>query len=186
MNFPWIVICHRQSVVIETQMTAVERVLEYCSLDQEPPSQVPCNLRPPLNWPSQGQIVFDNVSMRHSIEADTPLALRHISMTIRAGEKVGIVGRTGAGKSSFIQTLFRMGTLVHGQITIDDIDIASVGLDDIRSRISIIPQDPVLFTGTMRDNLDQFNDYSDDEMWHALEQVIFEYIYGWNDKSELL
>jgi ABC-type multidrug transport system fused ATPase/permease subunit len=162
-------------VVIETEMTAVERVLDYCALDQEPPARVPHNLQPPTNWPAHGQIVFDNVSMRHSTETDSPIGLRHISMTIRAGEKVGIVGRTGAGKSSLIQTLFRMGTLVHGQIKIDGIDIASIGLDDVRSRISIIPQDPVLFTGTMRDNLDQFNDYSDDEIWHALEQVIFEH-----------
>ena len=161
-------------MVIETQMTAVERVLDYCSLNQEPPAQVPYNLQPPGNWPTHGHIVFDNVSMRHSLETNAPLSLRHISMTIRAGEKVGIVGRTGAGKSSLIQTLFRMGTLVHGQIKIDNIDVASIGLDDVRSRISIIPQEPVLFAGTMRDNLDPFNDYSDDDIWHALEQVIFE------------
>ncbi|CAF0960595.1 unnamed protein product [Rotaria sordida] len=139
--------------------------------DQEPPAQVPHDLRPPSNWPSHGQIVFDNVSMRHSTQTYLPLDLRHISMTIQGGEKVGIVGRTGAGKSSLIQTLFRMGTLVDGQIKIDNIDIASVGLDDVRRRISIIPQDPVLFTGTIRSNLDPFMDYSDEEIWHALEQV---------------
>lgn len=152
-------------------MTSVERVLDYCSLDQEAPAEVPQDHRPPPNWPSHGQIVFDNVSMRHSTETYLPLALHHISMTIRAGEKVGIVGRTGAGKSSFIQTLFRMGTIVNGQITIDNIDIASVGLNDIRRRISIIPQDPVLFSGTIRSNLDPFMDYSDEDIWHALEQV---------------
>ncbi|CAF4608410.1 unnamed protein product [Rotaria sp. Silwood1] len=161
----------RQSVVIETQMTSVERVLDYCSLDQEPPAQVPHDCRPPASWPSHGEIVFDNVSMRHSTEIYLPLDLRHISMTIRASEKVGIVGRTGAGKSSLIQTLFRMGTLVDGKIKIDNIDITSVGLDDVRRCISIIPQDPVLFTGTMRSNLDPFGDYSDEEIWHALEQV---------------
>ena len=160
-------------MVIETQMTSVERILDYCSLDQEPPARVAQNLRPPTDWPSHGQIIFDHVSMSHSAKIDSPLSLRHISMTITAGEKVGIVGRTGAGKSSLIHTLFRMGTLIHGQIKIDDIDIASVGLDDARSRISIIPQDPVLFTGTIRENLDPFNDYSDDDIWHALEQVIF-------------
>ncbi len=160
-------------MVIETQMTSVERILDYCSLDQEDPAQVPQYLQPPTSWPSHGQIVFDNVSMRHSPKTNSPPSLRNISMTIKAGEKVGIVGRTGAGKSSLIQTLFRMGTLIHGQIRIDHIDIATVGLDDVRRRISIIPQDPVLFTGTMRSNLDQFNDYSDEEIWHALEQVIF-------------
>ncbi len=152
-------------------MTSVERVLEYCTLDQEPPAQLPPKYRPPTNWPSQGRIVFNNVCMSHSKDPNAPLALNHISLTIEAGEKIGIVGRTGAGKSSFIQTLFRMGTLVDGDITIDNIDISTVGLDDIRRRISIIPQDPVLFTGTMRSNLDQFGDYSDVEIWYALEQV---------------
>ncbi|CAF4233307.1 unnamed protein product, partial [Rotaria sordida] len=152
-------------------MTSIERILDYCSLDQEPPAQVPPNRRPPSNWPSHGRIVFGNVSMSHSSDNQSSLALRHISMTIEAGEKVGIVGRTGAGKSSLIQTLFRMGTLVSGQIKIDNIDIASIGLDDVRRRISIIPQDPILFTGTLRSNLDQFNEYSDGEIWHALEQV---------------
>ncbi|CAF4506259.1 unnamed protein product [Rotaria sp. Silwood2] len=129
----------RQSVVIETEMTSVERVLDYCSLDQESPAQVPLDLRPPPSWPSHGEIVFNNVSMRHSTPTYLPLDLRYISMTIRASEKVGIVGRTGAGKSSLIQTLFRIGTLVDGQIKIDNIDIASVGLDDVRCRISIVP-----------------------------------------------
>lgn len=152
-------------------MTSVERVLDYCSLDQEPPAQVPHDLRPPPSWPSDGQIIFDNVSMRHSTQSHLPLDLHHISMTIRGGEKVGIVGRTGAGKSSLIQTLFRMSTLIHGQIKIDSIDIATVGLDDVRRRISIIPQDPVLFTDTMRNNIDPFMNYSDEEIWYALEQV---------------
>ena len=161
----------RLSVDIETRMTSVERVLDYCSLDQEPPAQVPPSLRPPFSWPSHGEIVFDSVSMSHASDNQSSFALHRISMRIEAGEKVGIVGRTGAGKSSLIQTLFRMGTLVHGKIKIDNIDIASVGLDDVRYRISIIPQDPILFSGTMRSNLDQFDDYSDDELWCALEQV---------------
>ncbi len=156
---------------VESQMTAVERVLEYCSMDQEPSAQVSPDRRPPSTWPSHGRIIFDDVSMCYSNDEHSPLALRHISMTIEGAEKVGIVGRTGAGKSSLIQTLFRMGTLVDGQIKIDQIDIASVGLDDVRSRISIIPQDPVLFTGTMRSNLDPFDQYSDAEIWLALEQV---------------
>ena len=110
--------------------------------------------------------------MSHSTDPHAPLALSHLSLTIEPAEKIGIVGRTGAGKSSFIQTLFRMGTLRPGsRIIIDGIDISTVGLDDVRRRISIIPQDPVLFTGTMRSNLDQFADYSDAEIWQALEQV---------------
>jgi len=157
-------------------MTSVERILEYCSLDQEPPSQLPSKYQPPIHWPSKGRIVFDNVSMSHSNDSYSLLALHHISLIIESGEKIGIVGRTGAGKSSFIQTLFRMGTLVDGHIIIDNIDIATVGLDDVRRRISIIPQDPVLFTGTMRSNLDQFGHYSDAEIWNALEQVCCHYL----------
>jgi ATP-binding cassette, subfamily C (CFTR/MRP), member 4 len=109
--------------------------------------------------------------MSHSNDVHAPLALSHVSLVIEPAEKIGIVGRTGAGKSSFIQTLFRMGTLVGGRIEIDHVDIDTIGLDDVRRRISIIPQDPVLFTGTMRSNLDQFGDYSDAEIWLALEQV---------------
>ena len=161
----------RQSVELETQMTSVERILEYTELDQEPPAQLSSQYRPPIHWPHQGAIVFDRVSMCHSQHPDALLALRDLTLTIRPTEKIGIVGRTGAGKSSFIQTLFRMGTLVHGHIIIDGIDIATLGLDDLRRRISIIPQDPVLFTGTVRSNLDQFGEYSDAEIWHALEQV---------------
>ncbi|CAF2809808.1 unnamed protein product [Rotaria sp. Silwood2] len=153
-------------------MTSVERVLEYCSLDQEPSIQRrPAKYRPPTNWPSQGRIVFENVSMSHSKESYTQLALHHISLVIKPSEKIGIVGRTGAGKSSFIQTLFRMGTLVDGRIIIDNIDIATIGLDDVRRRISVIPQDSVLFTGTMRSNLDPFGLYSDAEIWNVLEQI---------------
>jgi ATP-binding cassette subfamily C (CFTR/MRP) protein 4 len=154
-------------------MTSVERIVEYCSLEQEPPAQLPSPYQPPINWPTQGRIVFDNVSMSHSNQPHSPLALRNISLLIQSGEKIGIVGRTGAGKSSFIQSLFRMGTLVHGHIIIDDIDIANIGLDDVRHRISIIPQDPILFTGTMRSNLDPFGRYSDTEIWNALEQVSY-------------
>lgn len=176
-----ITLSFRLSVELETRMTSVERVLEYCTLPQEPPAQVPPNHRPPPTWPSHGRIIFDNVSMSHSSENHSSLALHHISMTIQAGEKIGIVGRTGAGKSSLIQTLFRMGTLVTGQIQIDDIDISTIGLDDLRRRISIIPQDPILFTGTMRTNLDPFNNYSDSEIWRALEQVFSIYkLYSYN------
>ncbi|CAF3798555.1 unnamed protein product [Rotaria sp. Silwood1] len=166
--FQWTI---RQSVEVETQMTSVERILEYCSLDQESSNQLSFKYRPPINWPSQGRIIFENVSMSHSKELHSPLALHNISLIIEPGEKIGIVGRTGAGKSSFIQTLFRMGTLVNGHIIIDNIDITTIGLDDIRRHISIIPQDPILFTGTMRNNLDPFGLYSDVEIWNALEQV---------------
>ena len=151
----------RQSVEVEMQMTSVERLLDYCKLDQEtpPPNFIP--RRSPAHWPLHGRIVFDDVCMSHSEDPQGPLALNHISLIIEAKEKIGIVGRTGAGKSSFIQTLFRMGNIVHGRIEIDQIDLSTIRLEDVRRRISIIPQDPILFTGTMRSNLDPFGEYSD-------------------------
>ena len=109
--------------------------------------------------------------MSYSSEPHAPLALTHISFVIEPAHKIGIVGRTGAGKTSLIHTLFRMCTLVHGRIVIDGVDIASLALDDLRRRLSIIPQDPVLFTGTLRSNLDHFARHSDAEIWNALEQV---------------
>ncbi|CAF0789068.1 unnamed protein product [Adineta steineri] len=166
--FQWTI---RQSVTVETHMTAVERILEYCSLEQEPSVQLSLNNRLSNNWPSHGQIVFRNVSMSYSNDDKTSLVLRNITITIQSEEKIGIVGRTGAGKSSLIQVLFRMGLLVNGQIEIDNIDISTIPLDDLRSRISIIPQDPVLFTGTIRNNLDQFDNYTDQQIWNALDQV---------------
>ncbi|CAF3686894.1 unnamed protein product [Rotaria socialis] len=161
----------KQSVNLETQMTAVERVLEYCNLEQEPPAEVPVDQRPPSDWPRHGRIVFDDVSMSQTFDTKAPLILSHLSFTIEAAEKIGIVGRTGAGKSSLIQTLFRMNTLLDGEIKIDDINIATIGLNDLRRQISIIPQNPFLFTGTMRSNLDQFDEFADTEIWDALEQV---------------
>ncbi|CAF4026024.1 unnamed protein product [Adineta steineri] len=166
--FQWTI---SQSVRVETHMTAVERILEYCSLEQEPTVQLSLNNQLSNNWPSHGQIVFRNVSMSYSNDDKTSLVLHNITLTIQSEEKIGIVGRTGAGKSSLIQVLFRMGILVNGQIEIDNIDISTIPLDDLRSRISIIPQDPVLFTGTIRNNLDQFNNYTDQQIWNALDQV---------------
>lgn len=164
----------RQSVEVETQMTSVERILEYCQLDQESSSsERSVANQPPIHWPYHGHIVFENVSMSHGSDHSSPLVLRNISCIIESREKIGIVGRTGAGKSSLIQTLFRMGTVVHGHIIIDGINIETIELEDLRSRISMIPQDPILFTGTIRNNLDPFGVYSDTEIWHALDQVSF-------------
>ncbi|CAF1224081.1 unnamed protein product, partial [Didymodactylos carnosus] len=163
--FQWMV---RQSVEVETHMTAVERVLEYCRLEQEPPSEVP-EYKPKSNWPSRGKIEFKNVSFRYS--SNEPYVLKNLRLTINSGEKIGIVGRTGAGKSSFIQTIFRMAECAGGEILIDNINIFKLGLNDLRQRISIIPQDPVLFTGTMRNNLDPFGSHTDTEIWKSLEEV---------------
>uniref|UniRef100_A0A8C3IQC0 ATP binding cassette subfamily C member 4 (PEL blood group) n=1 Tax=Chrysemys picta bellii TaxID=8478 RepID=A0A8C3IQC0_CHRPI len=156
----------RQSAEVENLMISVERVMEYTELEKEAPWE--SNKRPPAEWPSQGVIAFENVNFTYSL--DGPLALRHLSVLIKSKEKVGIVGRTGAGKSSLIAALFRLAE-PKGRIWIDKYLTSELGLHDLRKKISIIPQEPVLFTGTMRKNLDPFNEYTDEELWNVLEEV---------------
>lgn len=152
-------------------MTAPERILEYRSLDQESLTTMSSKKSPPENWPSQGQIVLHDVSINHSVKDEAKYALRRISLTINPSEKIGIVGRTGAGKSTLLQTLFRMVPLKEGHIEIDGIDIGTITLNDLRRKIAVIPQDPMLFTDSLRANLDPFGNYSDHEIWQALEEV---------------
>ncbi|XP_055319307.1 ATP-binding cassette subfamily C member 4-like [Sitodiplosis mosellana] len=160
---PWGV---RQSAEISNQMTAVERVLEY--RDLEPEKQPKKLVILVEGWPSKGCIEFRNVFYRYFAEAEP--VLRGLSFVINPMEKIGIVGRTGAGKSSLIGSLFRLAC-IEGQIQIDGVDTANIQLSDLRKQIAIIPQDPVLFSGTLRRNLDPFEDYSDDDIWSALESV---------------
>lgn len=150
-------------------MVSAERVMSYCKLEPEASLET-CspNISPPPGWPDKGEIVIENVSFHYSYEL--PLVLKDISFTIHAGEKVGVVGRTGAGKSSLISVLYRLAE-PHGLVTIDGINTKNIGLHDLRKNLSIIPQDPVLFTGTMRYNLDPFDEYTNTELWQALEQV---------------
>uniref|UniRef100_A0A663F6A0 Multidrug resistance-associated protein 4 n=1 Tax=Aquila chrysaetos chrysaetos TaxID=223781 RepID=A0A663F6A0_AQUCH len=162
-TFQWGV---RQSAEVENLMISVERVMEYTELEKEAPWET--NKHPPPEWPSQGMIAFENVNFTYSL--DGPLVLRHLSVLIKPKEKVGIVGRTGAGKSSLIAALFRLAE-PEGRIWIDKYLTSELGLHDLRKKISIIPQEPVLFTGTMRKNLDPFNEYTDEELWNALEEV---------------
>ncbi|XP_048151742.1 ATP-binding cassette sub-family C member 4 isoform X3 [Corvus hawaiiensis] len=162
-TFQWGV---RQSAEVENLMISVERVMEYTELEKEAPWET--NKHPPTEWPNQGMIAFENVNFTYSL--DGPLVLRHLSVLIKPKEKVGIVGRTGAGKSSLIAALFRLAE-PEGRIWIDKYLTSELGLHDLRKKISIIPQEPVLFTGTMRKNLDPFNEYTDEELWNALEEV---------------
>ncbi|XP_028627445.1 multidrug resistance-associated protein 4 [Grammomys surdaster] len=161
--FQWSV---RQSAELENMMISVERVMEYTDLEKEAPWE--CKKRPPPGWPHEGVIVFDNVNFTYSL--DGPLVLKHLTALIKSREKVGIVGRTGAGKSSLISALFRLSE-PEGKIWIDKILTTEIGLHDLRKKMSIIPQEPVLFTGTMRKNLDPFNEHTDEELWNALEEV---------------
>lgn len=147
------------------QMTSVERILQYIQLQQERSDQT----EPPIVWPTHGQIEFCKVTCRYD-PMGSPV-LNTLNFVIQPGWNVGIVGRTGAGKSSLIGALFRL-IYVEGIIRIDGIDTSNISLSTLRSKISIIPQDPVLFSATIRYNLDPFDKYKDDELWNALEYVI--------------
>ncbi|XP_026467463.1 probable multidrug resistance-associated protein lethal(2)03659 [Ctenocephalides felis] len=145
-------------------MLSVERVLEYTDLEQEPkPGKLP-----PDTWPPNGRIEFRDMSLKY-IKYSKPV-LRDLTLVVESGWKIGVVGRTGAGKSSLIAALFRLAPL-EGSIIIDGLETGRINLDALRSKLSIIPQDPVLFNGTLRYNLDPFGKYDDSEMWHALDLV---------------
>lgn len=156
----------RQWSELENHMVSVERLLEYTTVESEPDRKQLIKL--PDNWPDEGKIEFRNVSLTYNPK-DLPV-LKNLNFTILPREKVGIVGRTGAGKSSTITALFQLYP-IEGSIMIDGVDTTRVPLDELRSKISIIPQEPVLFSGTMRRNLDPFEEYSDDIIWNALDQV---------------
>ncbi|KAF9575849.1 hypothetical protein EC968_001232 [Mortierella alpina] len=152
---------------LENNMNSAERLMHYVkNLVQERPAQKP-EAKPDPSWPAQGQISFQNVSMRY--RPDLPKVLRDISFDIQAGHKVGVVGRTGAGKSSLIQALFLLSELDEGQIVLDGINTQDIGTADLRSHIAIIPQDPVLFQGTFRYNLDPLEKHTEQELWQVLE-----------------
>uniref|UniRef100_A0A8D1I5Q9 ABC-type glutathione-S-conjugate transporter n=2 Tax=Sus scrofa TaxID=9823 RepID=A0A8D1I5Q9_PIG len=153
---------------LESSIVSVERLRDYALTPKEAPWRPPsCAARPP--WPRGGQIEFRNFGLRYRPEL--PLAVRGVSFKIHAGEKVGIVGRTGAGKSSLAGGLLRLLEAAEGGIWIDGVPIAQVGLHTLRSRITIIPQDPILFPGSLRMNLDMLQEHTDEAIWAALETV---------------
>uniref|UniRef100_A0A8C6JAL6 Canalicular multispecific organic anion transporter 1 n=1 Tax=Melopsittacus undulatus TaxID=13146 RepID=A0A8C6JAL6_MELUD len=158
----WLV---RTSSELETNIVAVERVHEYTKVKNEAPWVT--EKRPPRGWPSKGEIRFVDYKVRYRPELE--LVLQGITCNIGSTEKVGVVGRTGAGKSSLTNCLFRVLEAAGGMILIDEVDITTIGLHDLRRNLTIIPQDPVLFTGTLRMNLDPFDQYTDEEVWKALE-----------------
>ncbi|KAG0243882.1 hypothetical protein BGW41_001071 [Actinomortierella wolfii] len=153
---------------IETNIVSVERVREYSQLKPEAPDVIPGSDLDD-QWPQQGKIEFRNYSTRYREGLD--LVLKNINFTIQPGERVGIVGRTGAGKSSVTLALFRIIEAAEGTILVDDVDISTLGLNDLRSRLTIIPQDPFLFGGTIRSNLDPFGEFQDADIWAALEEA---------------
>uniref|UniRef100_A0A8D2LSN2 Multidrug resistance-associated protein 1 n=1 Tax=Varanus komodoensis TaxID=61221 RepID=A0A8D2LSN2_VARKO len=159
----WLV---RMSSEMETNIVAVERVKEYSEKEKEAEWTIKA-MAPPSSWPHKGQVEFRDYGLRYRDDMD--LVLRNISISIDGGEKVGIVGRTGAGKSSLTLGLFRINEAAEGEILIDGINIAKIGLHDLRFKVTIIPQDPILFSGSLRMNLDPFDQYSDEEVWRSLE-----------------
>ncbi|GMN54603.1 hypothetical protein TIFTF001_023730 [Ficus carica] len=158
----------RQASRAENSLNSVERVGTYIDLVSEAPEIIESN-RPPPGWPSSGTIKFEGVVLRY--RPRLPPVLHGLSFEISPSEKVGIVGRTGAGKSSMLNALFRIVEMDKGRILIDDCDISKIGLTDLRKVISIIPQSPVLFSGTVRFNLDPFHEHNDPNLWEALERA---------------
>ncbi|PIA25637.1 hypothetical protein AQUCO_11000043v1 [Aquilegia coerulea] len=152
---------------LENKIISVERLLQYTCIASEPPLVIEAN-RPDGNWPSHGEINIHNLQVRYA--PHMPLVLRGLTCTIPGGMKTGVVGRTGSGKSTLIQTLFRLVEPAAGEILIDGLNISTIGLHDLRSRLSIIPQDPTMFEGTVRSNLDPLEEHTDEHIWEALDK----------------
>ncbi|KIX09516.1 uncharacterized protein Z518_00596 [Rhinocladiella mackenziei CBS 650.93] len=177
-NVLWLV---RLYAANEQNMNAVERLQEYINVEQEAPATIP-ETKPAPNWPSQGSVHFVGYTTRY--RPDLEPVLRQVTFHIQAGQKVGIVGRTGAGKSSLALALFRGLEAEDGKVLIDDVDIGLIGLQDLREAITVVPQDPTLFTGTLRSNLDPFELFTDEEIFTALRRVqLISEAYGSSDRS---
>uniref|UniRef100_A0A668A6A6 ATP-binding cassette, sub-family C (CFTR/MRP), member 3 n=1 Tax=Myripristis murdjan TaxID=586833 RepID=A0A668A6A6_9TELE len=180
MSLNWMV---RMTSDLESNIVAVERVKEYSETKTEAPWEVE-DKKPSSDWPVEGNVEFRDYSVRYREGLD--LVLKNLTLSVKGGEKIGIVGRTGAGKSSMTLCLFRLLEAAGGEITIDEVKIADIGLHDLRSKLTIIPQEPVLFSGTLRMNLDPFERYSDEEVWKALEHShLHKFVSSQSAKLEL-
>ncbi|CAG5018016.1 unnamed protein product [Parnassius apollo] len=154
----------KQATEVVSLMTSVERVMQFTSLPQEQTA----GPAPPPGWPQRARLVFKDLYLRYDMEAEP--VLKNLNIVIESGWKVGVVGRTGAGKSSLISALFRLAP-IDGHMYIDDVDTGEISLKELRSKIAIIPQEPVLFSASLRYNMDPFDKYTDADIWQALEQV---------------
>ncbi|KAJ3124192.1 hypothetical protein HK100_011320 [Physocladia obscura] len=159
----WVVRMHAE---MEMSLDSVERCVEYTQIEQEP-AKINLGNRPSSSWPSEGNVEVKNLSIKYA--PDQPSVLKNLNFYVKGGEKIGVVGRTGAGKSTLSLAFFRIIPFHEGTILIDGIDISSLGIHDLRSRLTIIPQEPVLFAGTIRSNLNPFDEYNDEELWDALK-----------------
>lgn len=159
----------REMALAENNMNAVERLHHYAyNLPQEAQYDKP-ETAPPASWPDSGRIEFDHVTMAYRPELDP--ALKDLTIQVEGSQKIGICGRTGAGKSTIMTAIYRLVELKSGKIFIDGIDISTLGLHQLRSKLSIIPQDSILFRGTIRSNIDPFGTYSDEQLWDALRRA---------------
>ncbi len=155
---------------VHDNMKSVDEARTLSNLDAEKEPDPSKTEEPPTSWPSQGVIRFENVVMPYL--PNTPPTLKGISFEIRQGEKIGVVGRTGAGKSSLIVALYRLAEISEGRIHVDNMDCSRLRLNTLRSRMAIIPQEPVMFSGTLRSNLDPFSERSDEELWDVLQKCL--------------
>ncbi|EGT53593.1 hypothetical protein CAEBREN_25075 [Caenorhabditis brenneri] len=160
-------ICVRSVSEIESNIVSVERVNEYQELESEAPWEIEGSLENEEKWPTKGKIELNGFSMRY--RKNLPLVLKNIDLKIEGGERIGVIGRTGSGKSSLTMALYRMIEAESGSIKIDDVEIDTIGLHQLRSKLIIIPQEPVVFSGTLRFNLDPFHQYSDEQIWTCLD-----------------
>ena len=156
----------KQCSEVENYMTSVERVITYTQIEPEPGHNN--YQQPPQNWPQHGQVTLNDLGLVYY--QGGPKILKDVSFTINSQEKIGIVGRTGAGKSSLVAALFRMPQPI-GDVIIDDVNIDNINIQSSRRAMAVITQNPVLFTGSLRMNLDPFDEYGDKELWEALEQA---------------
>ncbi|XWS46668.1 hypothetical protein CRYUN_Cryun14cG0087500 [Craigia yunnanensis] len=155
------------SCFVENRMVSIERIKQFSSIQPEAVWHIEDRIPPP-NWPAHGNVELKDLQVRY--RPSTPLVLKGITLSINGGEKIGVVGRTGSGKSTLIQVFFRLVEPTGGKIIIDGIDICMLGLHDLRSCFGIIPQEPVLFEGTVRSNIDPIGQFSDEEIWKSLER----------------
>ncbi|XP_064970651.1 ABC transporter C family member 10-like isoform X1 [Musa acuminata AAA Group] len=162
-----LVFASQNQCILANNIVSVERLNQYMHITREASEIVEGN-RPPPNWPVVGRVVLQDLKIRY--RPDTPLILKGINCTFEGGHKIGIVGRTGSGKSTLIGALFRIVEPAGGKIIIDDIDIVTIGLHDLRSRFAVIPQDPTLFHGSVRYNLDPLSQYTDQQIWEVLDK----------------
>ncbi|KAJ3708971.1 hypothetical protein LUZ61_012676 [Rhynchospora tenuis] len=163
----WLVVAINDQCTLSNVIISVERLNQYMHLESEAPLILEEN-QPAPDWPTAGRVELENLKMRY--RPDLPLVLHGITCTFEGGHKIGIVGRTGSGKTTLISALFRLVEPAGGKIIIDGLDITRIGLHDLRSRLGIIPQDPILFHGSIRYNLDPLGQFTDQQIWEVLDR----------------